>query len=235
MLKNIKNKIIKYKTHIMLGLILIFFIISGYEYYYKYFHLLRDPEKLKVYIMSYGKYSILVFFLIQIIQVVVFFIPGEIVQIAGGYVFGTSKGCIISLAGITAGSIIVYLLSNKFGKPFVRKIVSENKFQVIEKILEAGSKKSVIFLLYLLPGLPKDIFGYICGVSYIPLKDFAIYSTIGRIPGVYISAYFGSKIFGGNMEILVFIGITMTALFVLGLLKGDKIIKKIVNHRKKEK
>ncbi|WMJ79608.1 TVP38/TMEM64 family protein [Clostridium sp. MB40-C1] len=234
MLKTIKDKILKYKGYIILILILIFFIISGYEYYYKYFSISKDPEKLKNYIMSYGKYGVLVFFALQVIQVVAFFIPGEIVQIAGGYVFGTVLGSIISFAGITTGSILVYLIANKFGKPFVRKIVSENKFNFIDKILEAGSKKIIIFLLYLLPGLPKDIFGYICGVSDISLKDFAIYSSIGRIPGIFISAYFGAKIFTGNMPLLIFIAVTMSALFILGMLKGDAIIKRLMAHRKKE-
>ncbi|MCY6957006.1 TVP38/TMEM64 family protein [Clostridium brassicae] len=234
MLKTIKDKILKYKGYIILILILIFFAISGYEYYYKYFSISKDPEKLKNYIMSYGQYGVFVFFALQVIQVVAFFIPGEIVQIAGGYVFGTVLGSIISFAGITTGSILVYLIANKFGKPFVRKIVSENKFNFIEKILEAGSKKIIIFLLYLLPGLPKDIFGYICGVSDISLKDFAIYSSIGRIPGIFISAYFGAKIFTGNMPLLIFIAVTMSALFILGLLKGDAIIKRLMAHRKKE-
>ncbi|MCY6369752.1 TVP38/TMEM64 family protein [Clostridium ganghwense] len=235
MLRNIKDQIIKYKGYIILIIVLLFLIISGYEYYYKYSYILKDPEKLKTFIMSYGKYSILVFFIIQVIQVVAFFIPGEIVQIAGGYIFGAGIGGIISLGGITGGSILVYLIANEFGKPFVEKIVSEKKINFLEKILKAGSKRFVIFLLYLIPGLPKDIFGYICGVSDISLKDFAIYSTLGRIPGIFVSAYFGSKMFTQNMEQLIFIAVIMSILFIIGVLKGDNIIRKIINSHKKAK
>lgn len=235
MLKRIKDRIIEYKGYIILIIILVFFIIAGYEYYYKYFYVLKDPEKLKAYVMSYGKYSLFVFIAIQVIQVIAFFIPGEIVQIAGGYIFGAGIGSIISLAGITGGSTFVYLIANKFGKPFVQKIVSENKFDFIEKVLAAGSKKFIIFLLYLIPGLPKDIFGYVCGVSDISLKDFALYSTIGRIPGIFISAYFGSQMFTGNIHLLVLIAVIMSILFVVGMLKGDRIIRGIIKNHKKEK
>lgn len=235
MLKRIKDKIIEYKGYIILIIILVFFIIAAYEYYYKYFYVLKDPEKLKTYVMSYGKYSIFAFTAIQVIQVIAFFIPGEIVQIAGGYIFGSGIGSIISLGGITGGSIFVYLIANKFGKPFVEKIVSENKFDFIEKILAAGSKKFIIFLLYLIPGLPKDIFGYVCGVSDISLKDFALYSTLGRIPGIFISAYFGSQMFTGNIHLLLVIASIMSILFIIGMLKGDRIIRKIMKNHKKEK
>lgn len=233
MLNRIKDKIIEYKGYIILIIILVFFIISGYEYYYKYFYVLKDPETLKVYVMSYGKYSVFVFIAIQVIQVIAFFIPGEIVQVAGGYIFGTGIGSIISLAGITGGSIFVYLIANKFGKPFVQKIVSENKFDFIEKILAAGSKKFIIFLLYLIPGLPKDIFGYICGISDISLKDFALYSTLGRMPGIFISAYFGSQMFMGNIHLLLIIAVIMSILFVIGMLRGDRIIRRITKNHKK--
>ncbi|MCY6484363.1 TVP38/TMEM64 family protein [Clostridium aestuarii] len=235
MLKNIKNKIIEYKGYIILIFILIFFIISGYQYYYKYFDVLKDPEKVKQYVMSYGVYNVFVFCGIQIIQVVAFFIPGEVVQIAGGYIFGTFIGSILSLLGIVTGSIIVYLISNRFGKPFVEKIVSKNKFNFIEKILELGSQKTVIFLLYLVPGVPKDVFGYICGVSNISLQEFALYSTLGRIPGIAISAYFGSKILTGNFKMLIFIAIMMSALFIIGVLKGETIIVQIISKHQKEK
>ena len=63
----------------------------------------------------------------QVLQVVVFFIPGEFIQIAGGYIFGTFLGGIISLMGITLGSIIVYFISNKYGKPFVEKLILKRK------------------------------------------------------------------------------------------------------------
>jgi len=225
-------KFSEYKQYIVLSVILLFFIYTGYEYYFRYSYILDNPNILKEVIRSYGNFSILVFILMQVIQVVVFFIPGEFIQVAGGYIFGTFLGGIISLMGITLGCIMVYLISNNYGKPFVEKIILNKKVKFFRKVLNAGSKKNVVFMFYLIPGIPKDALTYICGVSDISIKDFFIYSTLGRIPGIFISSYFGQKIYAWDVSTLITIGITMTILSLLGIFKGNVIIKAIIRKKK---
>ena len=228
----IRMKIAENKQYIVLSVISLFFIYIGYEYYFKYSYILKDPNILKEIILSYGSFSILVFMFMQVLQVVAFFIPGEFIQIAGGYIFGTFLGGIISLMGITLGSIIVYFVSNKYGKPFVEKLISKKEVKFFKKILKAGSKKIVVFMFYLIPGIPKDALAYICGVSNISFKDFFIYSTLGRIPGIFISSFFGQKIYARDATSLIIIGVTMSVLFILGIFKGDTIIKAIIKKKK---
>jgi uncharacterized membrane protein YdjX (TVP38/TMEM64 family) len=223
-----RSRLSKYKSYIILGLVFIFLIFIAYEYYHRYFFLFRDPAKLKKIIMSYGKYSVLAFFILQITQVVAFFIPGEIIQIAGGYIYGTLLGSILSLLGITTGSIIVYVISNFYGKPLIDKIISNKDLKFFQRILKAGSINFIVFLLYLIPGIPKDVLAYICGVSSITFKNFILYSTLGRIPGILVSAYFGAKIGSGNPITLVVIGVLAVVLFIIGILKGEKIVASIV-------
>ncbi len=227
-----RTKIAENKQYIVLSVISLFFIYIGYEYYFRYSYILKDPNILKELILSYGNFSILVFVLMQVLQVVAFFIPGEFIQIAGGYIFGTFLGGIISLMGITLGSIIVYFVSNKYGKPFVEKLISKKEVKFFKKILKAGSKKTVVFMFYLIPGIPKDALAYICGVSNISFKDFFIYSTLGRIPGIFISSFFGQKIYARDATSLITIGITMSILFILGIFKGDTIIKAMIKKKK---
>lgn len=228
----IRMKIAENKQYIVLSVISLFFIYIGYEYYFRYSYILKDPNILKEIILSYGSFSILVFMFMQVLQVVAFFIPGEFIQIAGGYIFGTFLGGIISLMGITLGSIIVYFVSNKYGKPFVEKLISKKEVKFFKKILKAGSKKTVVFMFYLIPGIPKDALAYICGVSNISFKDFFIYSTLGRIPGIFISSFFGQKIYARDATSLITIGITMSILFILGIFKGDTIIKAMIKKKK---
>lgn len=222
------NKVSKNKSYIILGVIFIFLTFIAYEYYHRYFLLFKDPVKLKKIIMSYGKYSIFAFFILQITQVVAFFIPGEIVQIAGGYIYGTLWGSILSLLGITTGSIIVYVISNFYGKPLINKIISDKDLKFFQRILNLGRVNFIVFLLYLIPGIPKDVLAYICGVSSITFKNFIFYSTLGRMPGIFISAYFGAKINSGNHVTLVFIGILAVVIFIIGIFKGEKIVASIV-------
>lgn len=214
----------KSATYILFFLSIAFIIFIGYEYYNRYYYTLKNPEAMKRVINSYGRYGIFIFLIMQILQVVAFFIPGEIFQVAGGYTYGTLPGSIISLLGITLGSTVTFFLSKLCGRAFVTKLVKEDKFSFISRILKLGSTNYIVFLLYLIPGMPKDIMGYICGVSDITYKDFILYSTLGRVPCILISAYFGSKLSINNLPLLVTIAFIMTFLFFLGILKGEKIM-----------
>jgi uncharacterized membrane protein YdjX (TVP38/TMEM64 family) len=221
------NVIYKKRAYIMLTLIAVFMLYIAYEYYAQYFHVLRSPKQIKKLILSYGKYSVFVFFGLQILQVVAFFIPGEVIQVAGGYIYGAFLGGLLSLLGITLGSALVYGIARLFGKPLVKKIISEKHLTFFSKIIKLGSMNYIVFLLYLIPGIPKDVLGYLCGISEISFRDFLLYSTLGRIPGIFISSYFGAKIYIGSKITLIIISVVMTILFVVGVLKGEKIIKRL--------
>lgn len=226
-IKNCFNYLYKKRAYIILSLVAVLIVFIAYEYYSRYFQLLKSPQHIKNLILSYGKYSMLAFLGLQILQVVAFFIPGEVVQIAGGYIYGAFYGGLLSLIGITIGSVVVYAVARFYGKPLIKKIISEKHLTFFNKLLKVGSINHVVFLLYLIPGIPKDVLGYICGISDISFKDFLVCSTLGRIPGICISAYFGAKIYKGNRGMLFVIAIVMTILFIVGLLKGEKIIKKL--------
>jgi len=227
-----KSKVSPRKSYIAIAFVLIFFAIAAYLYFNQYFYMFNDPKKIRSAIMSYGKYSVFAFLLLQIIQVVAFFIPGEIIQIAGGYIYGTFWGSVLSLTGITVGSAIIYVVSSLFGRPLIKKIISDKHLNFFEKILKLGSVNYIVFLLYLIPGIPKDVLGYICGITGITFRDFLFYSTLGRIPAIIVSAYFGAKIDTGKIGELSFIAVIMTILFIFGVFKGDKIIKKLVKKDK---
>jgi len=229
---SIRNNAALHKQFIVLTVISLLFVYIGYEYYFEYSYMVKNPNILKEIILSYGNFSILVFILMQIFQVVIFFIPGEFIQIAGGYIFGAFPGAVISLVGITFGSIIVYLIANNYGKPYVEKIMMDKKVKFFRKILTVGSKNNVVFIFYLIPGIPKDALAYICGVSNISFKDFIIYSTLGRIPAIFISSYFGQKIYTQDYTSLITIGVTMSIVGIICAIKGNTIIKNIVKKKK---
>jgi len=218
----------KNRGYFILALIAVVIILSAYEYYGQYFHELKNPKKIKKIVLSYGQYSVFAFLGLQVIQVIAFFIPGEVIQIAGGYIYGAFIGGLLTLLGITIGSAIVYIVSRAYGKPFIRKIISEKHFTFFDKLLKLGSIKYVVLLLYLIPGIPKDVLGYICGISDISFKDFIVYSTIGRIPGIFISAYFGSRMYSGHKGALIAIAVIMSILFIVGVFKREKIVKLMI-------
>jgi uncharacterized membrane protein YdjX (TVP38/TMEM64 family) len=189
--------------------------------------LTQKPEELMILLNSYGWRGILVFIGIQILQVVVALIPGELVQIAGGYIYGTWLGTFYSLIGIVAGSIIVFSIARLVGYPLVRLLVptvylEKFKFMINSKKTEAG-----MLMLFLIPGIPKDIVTYIAGITPIKPLTFFTIITIGRFPALLASSYIGSNTQKGNYGIVIILSVAALILFIAGLLFKDKILEKI--------
>jgi uncharacterized membrane protein YdjX (TVP38/TMEM64 family) len=215
--------------------ILIFFIAALIVFYKsKYYSLFKDPYNIKSYIVSYGELSGLAYFLLHMLQVVVFFIPGEVMEIAGGYIFGIYYGSILSIFGILAGSFVSYSLGDYFGERLIYKIIPERSIKYFHDNFGNKSVNLAIFIVYLIPGMPKDALAYICGISSMERHQFLTYSTLGRIPCIVISSYFGERLGSGDIKTAVIISVVMTILFVIGFIKGENIIKRITKMRVKQ-
>ncbi|MEG2935600.1 MAG: VTT domain-containing protein [Clostridium sp.] len=219
-----KGKLKKYLINGFIAVIAI--VVIGFTYYEfsKEFTLFRDPVKIRDLILSFGHYSILAFIALQILQVVIFFIPGEVVQIAGGYIFGPIIGGLASSAGIIIGSIIGYFIAKILGKKYINGLIERNNLTKLKKILDAGSNNIAVFIIYFIPGIPKDILVYVAGISNVKLIDFIIYSSLGRLPWIIASAVFGHGINEGNYATTIAIAIISGALFLVGILKGHSIV-----------
>jgi len=89
-----------------------------------------------------------------------------------------------------------------------------------------NSKKAdaAMFVLFLIPGIPKDVLTYIAGITPVrPLKFFAII-TIGRLPALLASSYIGSSTEKGNYLIVILLSAAAIILFFAGILLKDRII-----------
>jgi len=160
----------------------------------KFYDFLHDRHQLKGYISSFGAYSPLAYILLQIIQVVIAPIPGGAIEFLGGYLFGVKAGFIYSMIGLFLGSWTAFSLARIFEKIAVEKFVSEQTRKKFDYLIE---HEGVIlsFILFLLPGFPKDALCYILGLTPMHLGIFLAISTIGRVPGTLIACLQGGKAF----------------------------------------
>jgi len=160
----------------------------------KLYDFLHDRQQLKGFIRSFGAYSPIAYILLQIIQVVVAPIPGGAIEWLGGFLFGVKAGFIYSMIGLTLGSWLAFSLARIFEKIAVEKFVSEQTRKKFDYLVE---HQGVIlsFILFLIPGFPKDALCYILGLTPMHLGIFLIISTIGRIPGTLIACLQGGKAF----------------------------------------
>jgi uncharacterized membrane protein YdjX (TVP38/TMEM64 family) len=143
------------------------------------------------FLQSLGTWSFAGFIALQAIQVIVAPIPGEVTGILGGFLYGMVPGLILSTVGLTIGSYVAFLLSRVFGRPLAERIVPRSVMSRFDYLLE--SKGSfLVFLLFFIPGFPKDYFCYIFGLGKITTKEYMILSTLGRLFGTILLSLEGS-------------------------------------------
>lgn len=155
--------------------------------------LYRDKAFLKETVTAWGWMAPLVFIAIQALQVIISPFPGEITGPVGGALFGTTGGLVYSTIGLTLGTLACFVVGRRWGEPLVRPWLSERLWNRMNFIVEAEGA-IICFILYLIPGFPKDILSYLFGLSPMPFWVFALVSTLGRLPGTLMSSYFGARV-----------------------------------------
>jgi Uncharacterized conserved protein len=209
---------------IFIILIVVLIIYLSIKYGPEITRLVSHPKKFRDFILSYGRISALVFILFQILQVVIAVIPGEVVQIAGGYIFGTFMGTVYSLIGIIIGYIIVFFTVRLFGFRLVKQLVSEKDLEKFYKLINSPGSEFVIFLLFFLPGIPKDVLVYICGLTPVKPLQFFIIVIIARIPAMIGASFIGANIQRENYYTAIIISIISCILFIVGFVFKNRII-----------
>lgn len=177
-----------------------------------------------------GIVGVLIFTVIQALQVVIAVIPP--IQIVGGVLFGWFFGALLSFAGTMLGTLCIFLLVNKFGRPVVEAFIDE-KYLSKYKFLHDEKKLTVILMiLYLIPGIPKDVISYIVPLTQISKRDFFLYVMPCRLPAILMSTILGGNVIGGNFKAVIIVLIVAVVVGVLGFLSKDVIVNKMKQRRK---
>lgn len=164
---------------------------------------------------SFGIFAPLLFVLLQVLQVVVAVIPGGPVPIIGGILFGQWGGLFLSLAGFFLGTVLVYYLVQWIGRPLVDRFVPESHFKKFDFLLEGKRTELLIFLVFLLPGLPKDALTYLF-----------ILTTLGRTPATVLTVFMGKSLWEGNFTLAIVLAAIIVVLAVAGIFIKRKVDKR---------
>ncbi len=170
---------------------------------------------LKASVDHLGPFAPLLYIALQTVQIVLAFIPGEPVEILGGMLFGSILGCVYALIGVFCGTILVFLLVRKFGKPFVSLFFSEEQMNGHRLLRDERRLESLVFLLFLVPGTPKDLLTYLVPLTKIDGKKYLMIATFARIPSLITSTIVGASLGDGHF---LFSLIMFLATAVIGLL-----------------
>ena len=178
-------------------------------------------------VQSKGIWGILVFLALQILQVVVAVLPGEPVELMAGALFGPVGGLLICLTGILLGSMFIYAVMKLLGA----RAVPAQAFHKYRFLQNEQRARRALYLLFFLPGTPKDMLTYIG--PFLPVKpgEFFFICTLARIPSVVTSTIAGSRLADGSLLVPIVIFVVTGALG-LACLYGEQSILVRLHHRK---
>jgi uncharacterized membrane protein YdjX (TVP38/TMEM64 family) len=156
-----------------------------------------DKRFLKHTLREWGVLAPVIFIGLQALQVIISPIPGELTGILGGYLFGQWVGLLYSTIGLTLGSVVAFAVGRWLGAHYVRKLMSAAIWRKMDFIVEAEGA-ILCFIVFSIPGLPKDVTCYLFGLSPMPFWVFAVVSMLGRIPSTWILSAQGARTASGD-------------------------------------
>lgn len=151
-----------------------------------------DRAKVQEFVIRFGSWAPLAAILLHVAQVLLAPIPGQVIDAANGYLFGTGWGTLYSLVGIIAGSSLAMILARRFGRPWAERLI---KRETLERLDGYSQQRGALFffLVFLFPFLPDDVACFLAGLTLLPLPDLIVLATIGRLPGILVANFVGAN------------------------------------------
>lgn len=232
MKKDLKSTDKSKKTWAIIGITItiILVCIGGWYLGKPLISFVSNADVFKEWVEKQGIFARLGFVAMMATQVVVAIIPGEPLEIAAGFAFGAWEGTALCLLGTTIGSVIIFAAVKKVGMKLVNVFFKAEDLDRITFLKNTEKLKTMLFIIFLIPGTPKDMLSYFVGLTKINMLSWLFISTVARIPSVITSTIGGSAL-GQNNYIMAAIVFAVTAIISLA---GLVIYNHICNKNKKE-
>ena len=180
-------------------------------------------ERVVKHVQEAGPMGVLMLLGMQFLQVVVAFIPGEVVQLAAGMMFGPWLGALIIIVGVVISSWFIYQLVHRLGQPFVEDVVPTTYLEKFRTFESEGKLDVLVFILFLIPGMPKDVFTYLVPLTSMPLGRYLLLTTVARTPGIVMSTIAASQFTEGNYVLAIVILAVLAVIAVLCIVFRDRL------------
>lgn len=186
--------------------------------------LLSSRDQLVAAMNSLGPLAPLLYISLQILQVVVAPIPGQVVGSVGGFLFG-HWGILWTSIGSVIGFWLVFSIARHFGRPLLEKIFKKAALDKFDFIINAKGAALIIFAIFLLPGFPDDIICYIAGLTQLSMKKLMTIAILGRFPTIVLTNFIGAGLGENNLGLVA--AASVLGVIILGIFtwKREAIIK----------
>lgn len=187
-----------------------------------------QPEKFRQWADSYGVFGQLAYVGMVAFQVILALIPGEPLEIVAGYAFGAVEGTLLTVAGTMIGSLIVFFAVRKYGIMLCEVFFPREKLLSLKILKNKKRRDFLAFLIFFLPGTPKDLATYFLGLTDVKLFYVIFLSGVARLPSIVTSTMGGNAL--GVKEYITAIIVFLATAAVSGI--GILIYKKIIFDKK---
>ncbi|MBS5335381.1 MAG: VTT domain-containing protein [Anaerovoracaceae bacterium] len=222
---NKKNVIVSILKILLLGAIVIGIPLYIYFFEKEWISQFRDFDDIIAYLQSYRLESIPIYIYIQVTQIIISIIPGQIFNLAAGYLYTFFPALLFSIIGAFVGTLVSFWIARWLGSDFVHIFFGREKTQDYVKKLNSKKAYTIVFFIYLIPGIPKDVVSYAAGVSDMKFKPFMLLSLIGRLPGMMGSIMIGSMWHKEEYIGMIILAVLAITAFILCIVFRKKINK----------
>lgn len=154
--------------------------------------LAKQPEVFREWVDSFGIWGQLIFVAMVILQVIVALIPGEALELAGGYAFGAVEGSVLCMIGILLGSWMVFAAVRRFGPKLLEVFFPDREIRRLSFLRNPKKAKVLTFILMTIPGTPKDLLSYFAGLTPLNTRQWLSIVAVARIPSLVSSTISGA-------------------------------------------
>ena len=217
----------KKKRVLILGALFVLLVAGLTVFLFPYVQKLRDPQVqllVETWVRKVGVLGWLAMFGVQMLQVVIAFIPGEPVELIAGALYGAAGGLALCTLGCVTASALIFLLSKRLGKSVLDSLFGAEKVKDWKWLYDSQRMELVTFILFLIPGTPKDMLTYVVGVTNMRVGKFLLISSLARIPSVLSSTMIGSSLRQGNWVLTLVVFIITAVIGVVGITCKDRMI-----------
>ena len=153
-----------------------------------------QPEHFRAWVDQQGLWGPLAFVGMMVLQVFVAVIPGEPLEIVAGYAFGMWEGTLLCLVSTTIGGVLVFQFVRHFGVRAVEIFFPVEKIRSLRFLHESRRRNALVFLIFLIPGTPKDLLSYFVGLTDMRLRTWLVITSVARLPSIVTSTIGGDAL-----------------------------------------
>lgn len=218
-----------------IGAVLIFAAVMTGVLFVLFQKVASDPEQFKGWLEQFGWIGRLILVGMMALQVLVALLPGEIIEVGAGVAYGPIEGMVLCLIGASIGTALIFWLVRRFGMSLVECLLPKEKIENLSFMKNEEKLNGLIFLIFFIPGTPKDVITYFAGLTPVKFTSFLLITTFARIPSVITSTLAGDKLIQQDFTSAFWIYAVTLAISAAGLVVYRKVMKKKTQQKQVKK